>query len=77
MKRFIYKTKFSDCGGIKLATATRENCPKQKRPQVGCSNVLGINPTLALRINYLKFKNKNLQKIGLLNAGFHLQNQIF
>ncbi len=66
MKHFIYKTKFSDCGGIKLATVPRENCLKQKRLLVGCSNGLGIKPTLALRINYLKFEESKFAKHWLI-----------
>jgi hypothetical protein len=77
MKCFIYKTKFSDGEGIKIAIAQRENSLKWKRLQVGCSNGLGINPTLTLQINYLKYKNQNLQNISLFYEACHLQNQNF
>jgi hypothetical protein len=76
MKRFIYKTKFSDCGGIKLATVPRENCLKGKRLKVGCSNGLGINPNLTLRIKYLKLEESKFakHKLILLSVSFTKSN---
>ncbi len=65
MKLFIYKTKFSDGGASKLATAPRENCLKQKRLK------LAIHPSnclLALPRNEMNFANPLIFIIGIFNV---------